>query len=393
MQHHGTALAQSLHGVFPDVMSAYGHNALRGLIQPGNQTHQGALGAAGAAQDANGHAAVDMQADILQVPGVAVLVVFEIDMIKVHVAVFHGQGRVGGGVGDLGLLLQHLHNALAAGDGPGQHHHHHGHHHQGHEDFGGVGEEGDQVAGEHGAAHHIVAAQPHDGHDGAAHNEGHQGDKQHHEAVGPLRRIPEGVAALGKLLLLPVLPDEGFHHADGVQILLDHQVQIVGGLLQGGEKRPHIADDDGHQDQQQRQHHQEYLAQLQADGQGHDQGGDQHHRGPDQHAHAHHQGHLHRRNVVGEPGDQGCGGKMLNVGKGEPLHLGIFRGADVGAEAHTGPGGQSRRPHAHHQGRQGHEDHFQAHGQNVLLVAVGNAHVHDLAHGLGQQQLQHGLAG
>ena len=82
---------------------------------------------------------------------------------------------------------------------------------------------------------------------------------------------------------------------------------------------------------------QEYLAQLQADGQGHDQGGDQHYRGPDQHAHAHHQGHLHRRNVVGEPGDQGCGGKMLNVGKGEPLHLGIFRGADVGAEAHTGP--------------------------------------------------------
>ena len=84
---------------------------------------------------------------------------------------------------------------------------------------------------------------------------------------------------------------------------------------------------------------------------------------------------------------------MLNVGKGEPLHLGIFRGADVGAETHTGPGGQSRRPHAHHQGRQGHEDHFQAHGQNVLLVAVGNAHVHDLAHGLGQQQLQHSLAG
>ena len=116
-------------------MSAYGHNTLRGLIQPGNQTHQGALGAAGAAQDANGHAAVDMQADILQVPGVAVLVVFEIDMIKVHVAVFHGQGRVGGGVGDLGLLLQHLHNALAAGDGPGQHHHHHGHHHQRHENF------------------------------------------------------------------------------------------------------------------------------------------------------------------------------------------------------------------------------------------------------------------
>ena len=119
MQHHGTALAQGLHGVFPDVVSAHGHGALRGLIQPGNQTHQGALGAAGAAQDAHGHAAVDMQADILQVPGAAVLVVFEIDMIKVHFAVFNGQGRVGGGVGDLGLLLQHLHNALAAGDGPG----------------------------------------------------------------------------------------------------------------------------------------------------------------------------------------------------------------------------------------------------------------------------------
>ena len=57
----------------------------------GNQTHQGALGAAGAAQNAHGHAAFNMQADILQVPGAAVLVVFEIDMIKVHVAVFNGQ--------------------------------------------------------------------------------------------------------------------------------------------------------------------------------------------------------------------------------------------------------------------------------------------------------------
>ena len=41
---------------------------------------------------------------------------------------------------------------------------------------------------------------------------------------------------------------------------------------------------------------------------------------------------------------------MLNVCKGEPLHLPVFRSPEIGAEAHAGLGGQHRRPHAQRQG-------------------------------------------
>ena len=386
-------------------MATYIDGPLRGLIQPGDQAHQCALGAAGAAQNTHGHTAGNGEVDIRQVPLGAVGMVFEVNVVKADGTVGEGElplGAVTGDllhgivVGDLRLLLQHLHNALAAGDGAGQHHHHHGHHHQGHENFGGVGEEGQQVAGEHLAAGHIVTAQPHDGYDGAAHNEVHHGDEGHHEAEGPLRRLAERLAALEEFLLLPVLPDERLHHPDSVQILLHHQIQSVGGLLQGGEEGPHIPQYDEHHQRQQRQDHQKDLTQLQTDAKGHHQSGDEHHRSPYQHPHPHHQGHLHRRDVVGEPGDEGGSGKVLDVGKGEALYLPVLCVTDVGAEAHAGLGGQRRCAHAQRQTDQGHQHHLQAHGKDVAAVSgaavAADAVVHDAAHGLGQHQLQHRFA-
>ena len=89
-----------------------------------------------------------MQIDVRQVPILRRGVVLEVHMVKADVAVFHGQRRVSLRVGDLGLLVQHLHDTLAAGDGAGQEHQHHGHHHQRHQDLAGVGEERHQVTGQ-----------------------------------------------------------------------------------------------------------------------------------------------------------------------------------------------------------------------------------------------------
>lgn len=57
----------------------------------------------------------------------------------------------------------------------------------------------------------------------------------------------------------------------------------------------------------------------------------------------------HRRDVVGEPGDEGGGGKVLDVGKGEALYLPVLCVTDVGAEAHAGLGGQRRCAHTQRQ--------------------------------------------
>ena len=317
--------------------------------------------------------------------------ILEIHMVKADIAVFHRQVGVRLTVGDLRLLLQNLLNTLGAGDGTGQEHQHHGHHHQGHQDLAGIGEESHQVAGQQRALRHIVATQPHDRHDGAAHQQDHHRHEHHHKAEGPLGGVPQLVAALAELLLLLVLPDEGFHHPHGVQVLLHHKVHIVGGALQRGEKGPYVPDNDHHRDDQQRHHHQKHLTQIKADLCGLDDGGDQHDRSADAHAHAHEQRHLHRGHVVGQAGDQGRGGKMLDIGKGKPLHLLIFRLTHLRTEAHGGLGGEHRRAYAACQRQQRQHQHFQAQQHNVAPVAAGDAHVHDIAHGLGQLQLQHRL--
>ena len=294
LQHHGAAVAQCLHGVVLYVVAAHIDGALVDLVQTGDHADQRGLGAAGAAQDAHCHAAFDVQVDVVQVPCLRRGMVLEEDMLKADVAVFHGQAAVGPIVGDLRLLLQHLLDTLAAGDGTGQDHQHHGHHHQGHQDLAGIGEEGHQVAGQEGALRHVVAAQPHDRHDGAAHQQDHDGHEHHHKAEGTLGGVPQLVVALAELLGLLVLPDKGLHHPHSAEVLLHHQVHVVGGALQRGEEGAHIADDDHHRDHQQGHHHQEHLAQVKADLHGLDDGGDQHHRGADAHAHAHKQRHLYR---------------------------------------------------------------------------------------------------
>ena len=152
-------------------------------------------------------------------------------------------------------MAQHLGNTLAAGDGAGQHHQHHGHHHQGGQNLRGVGEEGHQIAREHDAVRHIVTADPHQRRNGAAHQEGNEGHKGHHKAEGPLGSSAQILAAETELLLLLTFADEGFHHAHGVDILLHHQVQGIGGALELRKEGAHHRNDDGNCHDEERDGH------------------------------------------------------------------------------------------------------------------------------------------
>ena len=80
---------------------------------------------------------------------------------------------------------------------------------------------------------------------------------------------------------------------------------------------------------------------------------------------------------------------MLDIGKGELLHLPVFGGPEVRAEAHAGPGGQYGRSYTQRQCRQSYHRHFKARHENIAPVRVPNAYVHNIAHDLGQYQLQH----
>ena len=291
------------------------------------------------------------------------------------------------------MLVQHFHDTLAAGYGAGEDHQHHRHHHQRHQNFGNIGEKGDEVAREHGALVNIVSADPHHGGDSAAHQQHHNGHKGHHKAEGALGRLAQVLASRGKFCLFVVFAHIGFYHADSVQILLHHQIQLVGRLLQRGEIGTHLAQHNDHRKDQKGDHHKEHAAQAQGDGQRHHQRGDQHHRRAHHHTHTHHQRGLHRCHIVGQTCDEGRGGKALNIAEGELLHLLIFGAAQIGAEAHTGLGGQRSCTHTHCQRRQRHNDHFHTGGKNVGTVAVFDADVHDVTHRQRQKQLKDCLTG
>ena len=158
-----------LHGILPHVVAAYADAALGGLIEPRDQAHQRGFRAAGAAQNAHGGAGGNVQIDVLQIPRLPLRIIAEIHMVEADGAVGHGQALLRRSVGDLRLLVENFLHTSAAGDGAGQHHHDHGHHHQRNEDLRHIGEKGDEVAGEQAALVHIVAADPQNGHDGAAH--------------------------------------------------------------------------------------------------------------------------------------------------------------------------------------------------------------------------------
>ena len=334
-----------------------------------------------------------MEADILQNPLGALGAVFEIHMVEINGAVGGVGVFIGPLAGDGGDLAQHLRHPLGAGRGAGQHHEDHGNHHEGHHDLGDVGEVGDELSGLQGTGVDHLTAEPHDGDDGPVDNQHHQGHVDDHPAEGPEGGVFQIVVALRELLPLPVLPDEGLYHPDARQVLLDHQVQRVGLLLEGAEQGPCRRQQDDHHHRQQGQRRQENAAEPVADADGEEQGGHQHYRGPDHQAHGHHQGHLEVVHVVGQPGHQGGGGKALDVGKGEGLDVVELCPAEVRPEAHARHGGRHRRPQAEAQGghRQGH--HQPALAQNVGLVGICDAHVHDVAHHQGDQQLEDGLHG
>ena len=223
----------------------------------------------------------DVEVHVLQDPLRAGEVILEGDVIEVDGAVFHLRGdhaallvrlALGLGVGDGGALAEHLHDPAGAGHGPAHHHEHHGHHHQRHHDLGDIGEVGQQLAGLQSPGIDHLAAEPHDGDDGAVDDEHHHGHIDDHHAEGLLGGILQIQVALGKLFPLMVLTDEGLDHPDTGQILLDHQVQGVGLFLQGAEKRTCLAQNQGHCYDQQRQRHQKDIAELVADGNGEKQG-------------------------------------------------------------------------------------------------------------------------
>lgn len=105
--------------ILPHVPAAYPDTSFGGIVEAGNELYQGTLGRSGTAQNAHGLPRLDMQVYLRQSIFLRIRMVLKRYSFKVHTAVSH-LGDCILGRGDLGLLLQHLGNAVDTGQRPGE---------------------------------------------------------------------------------------------------------------------------------------------------------------------------------------------------------------------------------------------------------------------------------
>ena len=389
LEHHTDALAQLLQGVVPHVHPVQQHRTAGHVVETGDQVHQGGLSGAGAAHHGDELAGLDGEVNAAEhVLTGAAGVVLEVHVLELHLAL--GLGELSGGEGavlDGGLRLQHLVDTAGAGNGPGELEEAHAQHHDAHEDLEDIGDEGGEVANEHLPADDLAAAQVEHRGGGAVHGHHHNGDHGDDPHIHVDGGLGEGVVGGFELGLLIALPDEGLHHTDGHQVLLDGAVEGVDALLEDLEEPVAHAHQDADGDDQQGDGHQHDHRQLGVDADGHCQGRHQHHRGADQHPQGHGHHHLDGVDVVGDAGDEGGRGEPVDVGEGEILHLIVDAPAQVGAEALTHDGGELGAQHTAGHAAQGQHQHDAAHLQNIIEVALDDTHIHDVGHEPGQGQL------
>ena len=120
LQHHGHLVAQGVQVVVAYIHAAHAHGTLGGVVQAGDEVYERGLGRAGAADDADGLAALNVQVDIVERLALRMRGILKAHVVKVDGAIGdleHGLG----GIGDRGLGGQHLGDAVRRFVGHGHH--------------------------------------------------------------------------------------------------------------------------------------------------------------------------------------------------------------------------------------------------------------------------------
>ena len=311
--------------------------------------------------------------------------VAEPDVLKRDAAVRHfGHGVVRRG--DVGCLVEQLDGALAGGAGYRDHDEDHREAHQAHEDLRRVGDQAQQLAGRK-AERRVAAAgddgpraEPGDQDDGGVHAQLHQRGVPG-EAL--LRLFEVLIDALGnrvEFLFLVVLAHERLDDADAVQVFLHDAVEPVVGAENALEDRVRPRHDEVKAQREDRDDREEDQRELRVDREGGDEREDHHQRAAHRHADDHLVGVLQVRHVRRQAGDDAGRGELVNIGKGEVLHLVEHVVAQVPRKAARGFGGEFAGGDAAEQLPGGRKQQHEPHFHNIVHVAGVDAVVDEVGH-------------
>ena len=379
-------MAEDVEVIIPDIHAAHADSAGLGVVQAGDELHQTGLCAAGAADDAQCLAGLDVKGDVVQDRLAGAVLVLEGDVVEADAAVLDLlHGSLGGG--QVGLLVQDFHDALCGSGGHGDHDESHAQHHQSHQDVHDVAEQSIQLAGGQRAVQDVLCAEPAQGNVAAVNSRQHGGVVEAQTALCVDELLIQTLAGFGVLLILEALADEALDHADSGDVLLHGGVQVVVILentVENFEGGDHDACQHG---QQEGDGHHEDEGQRTADTERHDECEHQMDRGAHTHALHHLEGILQVGHVGGHTGDEAGGGEFVDVGEGVVLDILIHRIAQVAGKAGGRLGGVLAGQNAQQQGDGRHCEGEQAVFDDGVHIALFNAKVDDERHDGGQQDV------
>ena len=214
---HAQMLPELCLGQIPDVYAVEQDLALAGLVDPGNQVHQGGFAGSGGADNGGGLAGTGHKADVLQHRTVR-LGVMEGDVPELQRGERTDISVVGAVVPDGGLIVENGVDPADGGHGPGDHVHHHGRSHDAHQDLHQIGDKRGQGTDLHAAGvdpdgAHVVSRQRGHIHDQADHR--HQG---HHQPLRAQTNAQHFHVCLVVAFRLIFRPDKGPDDPDARQL-------------------------------------------------------------------------------------------------------------------------------------------------------------------------------
>ena len=198
--------------------------------------------------------------------------------------------------------------------------------------------------------------------------------------LGLAEILVNGIGHGLELADLLVLSYKALDHPDAVDIFLNHGVEPVIGLEDPVEDFKHQGHDAQQHQGQNGNGHKIDGGELGADAQGREGGKDQHHGAANGHADAHLEGHLQGGHIGGQPGHNGGGGELVDVGKAVVLDTVVHVVPQILGKACGGLGSIVGRQHPKEQGDQGAQQQQQGLLPHHGHIARGNAPVIQSGH-------------
>ena len=221
VEHHPDVGPQAGQGQVPHVVAVDADGSVLDVVEAGQQAGHGRLAGAGPTDQGHRLSRGDVQVEVGQHQLFGIRGVGEVDVLEPHIAATVDQVDGVGGVGDGGLLVDDLVDAVGRGRRPLAHHDQHAQHHERGLEHQQVGVEGQDVPDAQSAVDDHVAAEQQDQgqpHLGQVLDEGGEAGPE----VGVFDVAPpQPVGRPGQRAELLLLGGEGLDHPHAVDVLVD----------------------------------------------------------------------------------------------------------------------------------------------------------------------------